>query len=341
MQPLAAILAAVLLAAAAMAAGASPSPATIINETCAVVTAGAYPGYDYCVNVLSSDPSAASVGLAVIAANATARNVTGTVGLIDDLLHTLPRCSDMYRLPMAEKVASALGELVAGRGPSVSTYSLYSDAHDLGPLNCFMALTETWPLPGFPRPRDPLVHENNENMGLVLFAMNVAMLIPKSSGSAAAAGASPAAIINATCSSLSYSTYPGYDYCVSVLSSGPSSATARDTRDLAIVATDAITRNITSMVDLIQGLLSDVSECKVSYGGRMAKTVDSALGDLIAGRDRAGAANKLADASRDAMDCDVVMSKRRGVAKNALYQENADNFVSAHFASNVAMYADT
>jgi pectinesterase inhibitor-like protein len=340
MQPLAAILAAVLLATFAMAAGASPSA---INATCALVTAGAYPGYDYCVNVLSDPSAAASVGLAVIAANATARNVTGTVGLIDDLLDTLPRCSDNYRIAMAEKVASALGELVAGRGASVSTYTLYSDAHDLGPLNCFMALTETWPLPGFPRPRDPLVHENNENMGLVLFAMNVAMLIPdpESSGSAAAAGASPAAIINATCSSLSYSTYPGYDYCVSVLSSGPSSATARDTRDLAIVATNAITRNITSMVELIQGLLSDVSECKISYGSRMAKAVDSALGDLIAGRDRAGAANKLADASRDAMDCDVVMSKRRGAAKNVLYQENADNFVSAHFASNVAMYSNT
>jgi hypothetical protein len=41
------------------------------------------------------------------------------------------------------------------------------------------------------------------------------------------------------------------------------------------------------------------------------------------------------------MDCDVVMSKRRGAAKNVLYQENADNFVSAHFASNVAMYSNT
>ena len=50
----------------------------------------------------------------------------------------------------------------------------------------------------------------------------------------------------------------------------------------------------------------------------------------------AGAANKLGDASNDAISCDVVMSKRRGTAKNVLHQENGQNFVSAHFASNIA-----
>ncbi|CAM0871163.1 unnamed protein product [Alopecurus aequalis] len=331
MQPLAVILAAVLLATAAMGAGASP--AAPINTTCSVVTADAYPDYHYCMNVLSSsDPSAArdSRGLAVIAANATAHNVTHTVGIIDNFLDSLTLCSVAYGRLMAGNVSSILGDLVAGRDLSESSYM---DAYDSGPLDCFIALTECW---GFCR--DPLAQENEDNKALVLFAMHVAMLIPKSSGPSnpRLAAASPADIINATCSSLSYAGYPGNDYCVSVLSSGPA---ARSTRDLAIVATNAIAQNVTSTVNLIEGLLSDLTECKLSYGDRMGKTVDSALGDLVVGRDLAGAANKLADASRDVIDCDVVMSKRRGIAKNVLYQENAENLVSAHFASNVAMYA--
>ncbi|KAE8775591.1 hypothetical protein D1007_51856 [Hordeum vulgare] len=344
MQPLIDVLlaAAALLTAVAMAA--SPpaamvsSPPAAINTTCSVVTAHAYPDYEYCVNVLSSSdasPSRDGRGLAVIAANATARSVTHTVGIIDDLLHGLTRCSGFYGL-MADNVSSTLGDLVAGRDPSESTYW---DAYGLGPLNCFIELTECWSFC-----RDPLAQENRDNTALVLFAMNVAMLIPKSSGSLdhrpsgalAAAGASSPDIINTTCSSLSYSGYPGYDYCVSVLSSG---SAARDTRDLAIAATNATAHNITSTVKLIEGLLSDLAECKLSYGGRMGKTVASALGDLVVGRALLGAANKLADASRDAVDCDAVMSKRRGIAKNVLYQENAENFVSAHFASNVVMYA--
>ncbi|KAI5008468.1 hypothetical protein ZWY2020_009516 [Hordeum vulgare] len=94
-------------------------------------------------------------------------------------------------------------------------------------------------------------------------------------------GASSPDIINTTCSSLSYGGYPGYDYCVSVLSSG---SAGRDTRDLAIAATNATAHNITSTVKLIEGLLSDLAECKLSYGGRMGKTVASAVGDLVVGR---------------------------------------------------------
>ncbi|XP_044972821.1 uncharacterized protein LOC123440310 [Hordeum vulgare subsp. vulgare] len=338
MQPLAGILAAVLTSAAAMAAVASP---VAINGVCSLFTADAYPGYDYCVNVLSSEQSAArdGRGFAILAANATAHNVTHTIGLIDNLVDGLTKCSDLYGVQMAEKVASALGDLRAGRDPVTNLM----EAYGLGPLNCFMLLTESW---GFSR--EPLAQENSDNMALALLAREIAMLITKSSRSsnvsdqhlAGAPASQPAAIINATCSNLVYDKYPGYDYCFSVLSSDPAAAaSARDTRDLAIVATNATARNITSTVKLIQGLLSDLAECKLSYGGRMGKTVDSALGDLIAGRSPVGAANKLADASRDAIECDVVISRRRGATKNVLYQENAENFVSARFASNMAMYA--
>ncbi|KAF7080234.1 hypothetical protein CFC21_084339 [Triticum aestivum] len=341
MQPLAGILAAVLTSAAAMAAGASP---VAINGTCSLVTADAYPGYDYCMIVLSSEPSAASDarGLAVLAANATAHNITHTIGLIDNLLDSLTECSELYGRQMADKVASALGYLMAGRDPSEAVSKLI-DAYGLGPLNCFIVLSERW---GFSR--EPLAQENSANMALALFAREIAMLIPKSSRSsngsdqhlAGARAWQPAAIINATCSTLLYDKYPGYDYCFSVLSSDPvAAASARDTRDLAIVATNATARNITSTVKLIQGLLSDLAECKLSYGDRMGKTMDSALSDLIAGRSPVGAAIKLADASRDAIECDVVMSRRRGATKNVLYQQNTENFVSAHFASNVAMYS--
>uniref|UniRef100_A0ACD5TSK2 Uncharacterized protein n=1 Tax=Avena sativa TaxID=4498 RepID=A0ACD5TSK2_AVESA len=339
MQPLAAILAAaLLLAAAAIASGACP-PA-IINATCSSLSYSGYPGYNYCVSVLSSSGPSASIdgrGLAVIAANTTAHNVTATVGLIDDLLDTLPKCSGLYRRQMADKVASALADLVAGHEPTDSTYSLYMDAHDLGPVNCFIALTETYPGPGFPRPSDPLAQEDQANMDLVTFAMNVAKLIPNKSSSGSPDP--PAAIINATCSSLSYGGYPGYSYCVDVLSPGLASG-ARDTRDLAIVATNAIIRNITSTASLIDGLVSDAAQCKVSYGDRMGKTVASAIGDLVTGRALAGAASKLDGASRHTTECDLVMSKRRGVEKNVLHEDNAENLVSAQFASNVAaMYA--
>ncbi|XBI78148.1 hypothetical protein VPH35_087889 [Triticum aestivum] len=335
MQPLAGILAAVLTSAAAMAAGASP---VAINGTCSLVTADAYPGYDYCVSVLSSEPSAASDGrgLAVLAANATAHNVTRTIGLIDNLLDSLTECSELYGRQMADKVAGALGDLMAGRDPSEAVSKLI-DAYGLGPLNCFIVLSERW---GFAR--EPLAQENSDNMALALFAREIATLITKSSRSSNGSDQhlAGARVINATCSTLLYDKYPGHNYCFVVLSSDPvAAAAARDTRDLAIVATNATARSITSTVKLIQGLLSDLAECKLSYGDRMGKRVDSALGDLIAGRSLVGAANKLADASRDAIECDVVMSRRRGATKNVLYQQNTENFVSAHFASNVAMYS--
>jgi hypothetical protein len=162
-------------------------------------------------------------------------------------------------------------------------------------------------------------------------------MIRRSSNSTAGGAPSPAAIINATCSSLLYNKYPGYDYCHGVLSADSSAAaSARNTRDLAIIAANATAHNITSTVKLIQGLLSDLAECKVSYS-RMGSTVDSALSDLIAGHATAGAANKLRDASNDAISCDVVMTKRRGAARNVLHQDNGQNFVSAQFASNIAL----
>ncbi|XBI93105.1 hypothetical protein VPH35_030028 [Triticum aestivum] len=320
MQLLAAILASVLLAAAAM-ADPRPSPA-IIDATCSVFAKTcAYPSHDYCLNVLStSDPASAASAkdehdLAIIAANATAHNVTRTVDLINDLSYELTRCSEHYARDMGDKVASALGDLVAGRKPGDKLL----DAYNLGPSNCTLAVMLRW---GYSK--DLLAHENSANAALVCST------------------ASPAAIMNSTCSSLLYNMYPGYDYCVGVLSSSDptAAAAARNTRDLAIIAANATAHNITSTVKLIGGLLSDLTECKVSYG-RMGSTVDGALGDLIAGHDApAGAASKLGDASSDALSCDMVMSRRRGAAKNVLHQENWQNFVSARFASNIAFLED-
>jgi pectinesterase inhibitor-like protein len=329
MQPLAAVLAFVLLAAAAT-ADPWPSPATI-NATCSVfATTYAYPSYDYCVNVLSSsDPAAASaMDLAIIPANATAQNVTHTVDLINDLRDGLTRCSEFYGRDMGDKVASALGDLVAGRNP----WDKFADAYNLGPVNCDIALTQKW---GYSK--DLLANENWDSMALALLARNIARMIRGSSNSTAGGAPSPAAIINATCSSLLYNKYPGYDYCHGVLSSDASAAaSARSTRDLAIIAANATAHNITSTVKLIQALLSDLAECKVSYS-RMGSTLDSALGDLIAGHASAGVANKLRDASNDAISCDVVMTKRRGAADNVLRQENGQNFLSAQFASDIAL----
>ncbi|KAM3368351.1 hypothetical protein ACQJBY_016721 [Aegilops geniculata] len=333
MQPLAAILASVLLAVAAM-ADPGPSPA-IIDATCSVFAKTcAYPSHDYCVDVLStSDPASAASAkderdLAIIAAKATAHNVTRTVDLIDDLSHELARCSESYARGMGDKVASALGDLVAGRKPGDKLL----DAYNLGPSNCTLAVMLRW---GYSK--DLLAHENSANAALVLLARNIARLVPNSNKTA-----SPAAIMNSTCSSLLYNMYPGYDYCVAVLSSDDpaAAAAARSTRDLAIIAANATAHNITSTVKLIGGLLSDLAECKVSYG-RMGSAVDGALGDLVAGHDApAGAASKLGDAAGDALSCDMVMSRRRGAAKNVLHQENWQNFVSARFASNIAFLED-
>jgi pectinesterase inhibitor-like protein len=229
---------------------------------------------------------------------------------------------------MGDKVASALGDLVAGRNPGEK----FLDAYNLGPVNCEIAITQKW---GYSK--DILGNENWDSMALALLARNIARLNRRSSNSTAGGAPSPAAFINATCSSLLYSKYPGDDYCHGVLSSDPSAAaSARNTRDLAIIAANATAHNITSTVKLIQGLLSDLAECKVSYS-RMGSTVDSALSDLIAGHATAGAANKLRDASNDAISCDVVMTKRRGAARNVLHQDNGQNFVSAQFASNIAL----
>jgi hypothetical protein len=77
------------------------------------------------------------MNLAIIPANATAQNITHTVDLINDLRDSLTRCSVFYGRDMGDKVASALGDLVAGRNPGEK----FLDAYNLGPVNCEIAIT--------------------------------------------------------------------------------------------------------------------------------------------------------------------------------------------------------
>ncbi|KQK24133.1 hypothetical protein BRADI_1g78335v3 [Brachypodium distachyon] len=247
---------------------------SIMNATCSSL--GAYPGYSYCVNVLSSDPSSGNAkdarDLAIIAANATSHNITQTAHTIDELLVYLQRCSADY--------SHYMGDLVDGRDPTNKLFY----ASIVGPDSCNVEFDQNqeW---GFTK--ELLTDEDAQNAALTIFTANVALLNSLNKSLALPPSPSPASIINATCYALP-DLYEEFER----------------TLDLAVIAIHAVQRNITSAVRLIDGLVSDLAGCKAAYGA-MAQKVGGALEDLVARRDHVGAANKLADASHDPVSCDA------------------------------------
>jgi pectinesterase inhibitor-like protein len=93
MQPLTVVLLTLSIL-PGLVAGTSP----LINTTCSAIPEISY---DYCVGVLTADPAGASAvdkrGLAVVAANQSAHNVTSTLHMLSDLVRELNTCIDYYK----------------------------------------------------------------------------------------------------------------------------------------------------------------------------------------------------------------------------------------------------
>ncbi|XP_037474187.1 pectinesterase inhibitor 12-like [Triticum dicoccoides] len=115
-------------------------------------------------------------------------------------------------------------------------------------------------------------------------------LILLAAGDGSLAARTPSAIIRKTCAALDQ---PGssvdYDYCVGALSADPTGASAKDARQLAVVATNLTVANITSTVLVLEDLVNSLSDCLRIYR-EMNRPLEAALGDLRAGH--VGAANE-------------------------------------------------
>ena len=76
----------------------------------------------------------------------------------------------------------------------------------------------------------------------------------------------PSALINKTCAaSCNYSGGLSSDYCVVALSADPAGAAAKDTGELAVVAANLISANVTSTVLLLADLVRNLGECLSIY----------------------------------------------------------------------------
>jgi pectinesterase inhibitor-like protein len=127
--------------------------------------------YDYCVGVLTADPAGASAvdkrGLAVVAANQSAHNVTSTLHMLSDLVQELNTCIDYYKY-MGELTASAIADLHAGRDAG-AIYPKLRDATD-EPESCDWALFEG-------ATKNPVEKENSENKYLAHLASGITFLM--------------------------------------------------------------------------------------------------------------------------------------------------------------------
>ncbi|VAH23287.1 unnamed protein product [Triticum turgidum subsp. durum] len=116
----------------------------------------------------------------------------------------------------------------------------------------------------------------------------------------------------------------------------PAAASANDTLQRGIVATNQIAHNVTSTLHIISDLVRDLNTC-TGYYTTMARTVAAALGDLHAGR-VVNATDKLSDALGPPSDCDIVLSGVGvigKVARDPIRQENDENERLVQLAINI------
>ncbi|KAF7045357.1 hypothetical protein CFC21_054469 [Triticum aestivum] len=129
------------------------------------------------------------------------------------------------------------------------------------------------------------------------------------------------AIITRTCVDVGRGGQVGYDSCVEALSADSAAASAKDARELAVVATNLTVANVTSTVLVLDDLVKNLGEC-LRYYRDMNKTLEGVVGDLRAGRLKA-ASQKLLDATEAPSSCDMLLFEG-SAEKNPMSKENND-----------------
>jgi pectinesterase inhibitor-like protein len=138
---------------------------SVLNATCAALK---FQPYDYCVDVLSADPAAASAtdarGIATAAMNMTAHKAASTLQVITYLINELNSCRKIYS-DMGETLASVLADFQAGRFDSAALEKA-QEAYG-GPDSCDVELFEG------NSHKDPISQENDDNHNLALLASDI------------------------------------------------------------------------------------------------------------------------------------------------------------------------
>ncbi|KAM0928138.1 hypothetical protein ACQ4PT_002296 [Festuca glaucescens] len=121
--------------------------------------------------------------------------------------------------------------------------------------------------------------------------------------------------------------------CVGALSADPAAASAKDTRELAVVAANLTSAHVTSTLLVLADLVNNLRECLNIYR-EMDDTLAAALHEFRAGHVDT-ASEKLSVASLMPNDCDILLFQG-SAKKNPMSKEDDD----ANFLSNIA-YAIT
>ncbi|KAM3410016.1 hypothetical protein ACQJBY_002332 [Aegilops geniculata] len=153
-------------------------------------------------------------------------------------------------------------------------------------------------------------------------ALLLTLILLLAAGDRSLAVGTPSAIIRKTCTALDR---PGgsvdYDYCVGALSADPVGTSAKDARQLAVVATNLTVANIRSTVLVLEDLVNSLSDCLRIYR-EMNKPLEAALGDLRAGHVKA-ANDKLSHITGEPEHCDMLLFAG-SAHKNPISKENTD-----------------
>jgi pectinesterase inhibitor-like protein len=160
---------------------------------------------------------------------------------------------------------------------------------------------------------------------LVLFA----------TGNGGLAVGTPSALITKTCAAAyNFSGGVSYDYCVGALSADPSGASAKDIRELAVVAANLTAANVTATVLVLADLVHNLKECLDIYRVMSGKLA-AALEDFRAGHNDA-ASHMLREASDMPDNCDILLFEG-SAKKNPMYNENVDAYYLSHNAHAISM----
>uniref|UniRef100_A0ACD6A9W3 Uncharacterized protein n=1 Tax=Avena sativa TaxID=4498 RepID=A0ACD6A9W3_AVESA len=176
-------------------------------------------------------------------------------------------------------------------------------------------------------------------MSMTMTIQRIALLLTLlpllAAGDGGHAVSAPSELIRKTCAATyNFSGGVSYHFCVGALSADPAGASAKDTRELAVVAANLTATNVTSTVLVLADLVHNLGECLNIYR-EMSDRLAAALHEFRAGHDDA-ASEKLREAADLPDNCDI-LPFQGSAKKNPISKEDDDAYYLAHIAHAISM----
>ncbi|KAM0928137.1 hypothetical protein ACQ4PT_002295 [Festuca glaucescens] len=167
-------------------------------------------------------------------------------------------------------------------------------------------------------------------MAIQQFALLLTLLLLLASRDGGLAVGTPSPLITKACAAIyNFTGRVSKETCVGTLSADPAAASAKDTRELAVVAANLTAANVTSTVLVLADLVHNLQECLNIYR-EMDDTLAAALHEFRAGHVDA-ASEKLSAASDMPDECDILLFQG-SAKKNPMSKEDVDAILLSNIA---------